>query len=38
LRDGINFLQKPYKPGRLLEVVRACLDADLADSVRQPSI
>ena len=27
LRAGLNFLQKPYHPPTLVQVVRACLDA-----------
>ena len=27
LRDGQNFLMKPYTPKQLLEAVRSCLDA-----------
>jgi FixJ family two-component response regulator len=26
LRDGENFLQKPFLPAQLLETVRRCLD------------
>jgi CheY-like chemotaxis protein len=27
LRDGVNFLQKPFEPRKLATVVRDCLDA-----------
>jgi FixJ family two-component response regulator len=28
LRDGVNFLPKPYVPARLAKIVRSCLDAE----------
>jgi CheY-like chemotaxis protein len=28
LREGLNFLQKPYHPRKLAETVRDCLDAE----------
>ena len=27
LREGLNFLQKPYNPRKLAQAVRDCLDA-----------
>jgi DNA-binding NtrC family response regulator len=26
MEEGINFLQKPYSPNKLAEIVRQCLD------------
>jgi CheY-like chemotaxis protein len=28
LQEGLNFLPKPYGPGKLAQIVRACLDAE----------
>jgi nitrogen-specific signal transduction histidine kinase/CheY-like chemotaxis protein len=28
LQEGVNFLPKPYSPGRLAEIIRQCLDAE----------
>jgi len=36
LREGQNFLQKPYPPHKIIEAIRRCLDGGLSDGVRSP--